>query len=95
MNNNINPIAFFPDYKGRLGDLRIERRGQELWQKLSQHPCSSIRQLAKTRAEQKAYYRFLNNERIEEEEELIKVASSRMSQLAEGRHLLVYKTHVK
>jgi len=87
MNNNINPVAFFPNYKGYLGDLRLERRGHELWQKLSQHPCSSIRQLAETQAEQKAYYRFLNNERIEEEE-LIKEASFRMSQLAKSRHLL-------
>lgn len=87
MNHNINPVAFFPDYTGYLGDLRLERRGKELWQKLSQHPCSSIRQLAKTRAEQKAYYRFLNNEKIEEEE-LISEASFRMSQLARGRHLL-------
>jgi len=87
MNHNINPVAFFPDYTGYLGDLRLERRGKELWQKLSRHPCSSIRQLAKTRAEQKAYYRFLNNEKIEEEE-LISEASFRMSQLARGRHLL-------
>lgn len=87
MNHNINPVAFFPDYTGHLGDLRLERRGHELWQKLSQHPCSSIRQLAETKAEQKAYYRFLNNEKIEEEE-LISEASFRMSQLARGRHLL-------
>ena len=87
MNEHINPKAFFPDYTGYLGDLRLERRGQELWGKLSQHPGSSIRQLANDRAEQKAYYRFLNNERIEEAQ-LIKEASIRMSQLAKGRHLL-------
>jgi hypothetical protein len=87
MNNNINPVAFLPDYFGRLGDLRLERRGQALWKRLSQHPCSSIRQLAETQAEQKAYYRFLNNEKIAEEE-LTKEASFRMSQLSEGRHLL-------
>lgn len=87
MDHNINPVAFSPDYTGHLGDLRLERRGKELWQKLSQHPCSSIRQLAKTRAEQKAYYRFLNNEKIEEQE-LINEVSFRMGQLAKGRHLL-------
>lgn len=87
MKQNISPSAFFPDYSGYLGDLRLERRGQELWQKLSCHPCSSIRQLAETPAEQKAYYRFLNNEKIEEGE-LITEASFRMSQLAKSRHLL-------
>ncbi len=87
MIDTINPEAFFPNYKGRLGDLRIERRGQELWQKLSLHPCSSIRQLAGNCAEQKAYYRFLNNENVKEEQ-LIQEASSRVSMLAKGRHLL-------
>jgi hypothetical protein len=55
--------------------------------KLSQHPSSSIRKISKTPAEQKAYYRFLNNDRIEEEQ-LINEASLRMSKLAKGRHLL-------
>jgi hypothetical protein len=87
MTENINPIAFFPNYTGYLNDIRLERRGQELWKKLSQHPCSSIRQLAKTQSEQKAYYRFLNNERIEEEQ-LISEAALRMGQLAKGRQLL-------
>jgi Transposase DNA-binding len=87
MTENINPIAFFPNYTGYLNDIRLERRGQELWKKLSQHPCSSIRQLAKTQSEQKAYYRFLNNERIEEEQ-LISEATLRMGQLAKGRQLL-------
>jgi len=87
MNEYINPKAFFPDYTGLLGDLRSERRAQELWEKLCRHPGSSIRQLASERAEQAAYYRFLNNDRIEEGQ-LIKEASTRMSTLAEGRHLL-------
>ena len=87
MNDKINPLAFFPDYTGYLGDLRLEHRGQELWQKLSLHPYSSIRQLAGDSAEQKAYYRFLNNEKVEEGQ-LTKEASSRMGQLAKGRQLL-------
>ena len=87
MNEHINPNAFFPDYTGFLGDLRSERRGQELWKKLSRHPGSSIRQLAKDSAEQKAFYRFLSNTRIEERQ-LIEEAAKRMSTLTEGRHLL-------
>ena len=53
MNHNINPFVFFQDYTGHLGDLSLERRGYELWQKLSQHPCSSILQFAETKAEKK------------------------------------------
>ncbi|MDO5978215.1 IS4 family transposase [Flavivirga spongiicola] len=87
MIETINPQHFYPDYTGKLGDLRSERRGMELWGKLSEHPSSTIRQLASNKAEQKAYYRFLNNDRINEED-LIKESSGRMSNLSKGRHLL-------
>ncbi len=87
MNINTNPILFSPNYTGCIGDLRLERRGNELSKKLSQHPSSSIRQVSASSAEQKAYYRFLNNERVDEQE-LINEASYRMSQLAQGRDLL-------
>ena len=87
MNTLINPSAFFPDYSGYLVDLRLSRRGKELWNRLNEHPCSSIQQLSKTRAEQKAYYRFLNNDRVLEDH-LIEEACSRLGQLVGGRHLL-------
>ncbi len=87
MNNMINPRHFLPDYKGLIGDLRLERRAGALFNRISQRPSSTIQQLANNRAEQKAYYRFLNNKRVEEEQ-LIGEASSRMSKLAKGRHLL-------
>ena len=87
MNDNIDPIGFFPDYAGCFNDLRLERRAKELWRKLSLHPSSTIRKLSKSTAEQKAYYRFLNNEKIEEEQ-LIREATTRMSKLAKGLHLL-------
>ncbi len=87
MEYNIHPQAFFPNYKGYFKDERLERRRQELWKRLSEQPCSSIRKLSISPAEQKAFYRFLNNERMNEEE-LINEASFRMGQLAKGRHLL-------
>lgn len=65
----------------------MERRGMQLWYKLSARPSSTIRQLAVNKAEQKAYYRFLNNDRIKEEP-LIHEASTRMGNLSKGRHLL-------
>ncbi len=87
MEINTNPSLFSPDFRGYLGDLRLERRGNEICKKLYQHPSSSIRQVSSTRAEQKAYYRFLNNEKVEEQD-LINEVTSRMSLLAKGRHLL-------
>lgn len=87
MKETISPQHFFPDYIGKLGDLRSERRGMELWDKLSARPSSTIRQLASNKAEQKAYYRFLNNDRVNEED-LINESSGRMRNLSEGRHLL-------
>lgn len=87
MKINTNPILFSPNYIGRIGDLRLEKRANKLCKKLLEHPSSSIRQVSSSPSEQKAYYRFLNNERVEEQE-LINEASSRMSQLAKDRHLL-------
>ena len=78
---------FSPDFRGHLGDLRLERRGNELCRKLFQHPSSSIRQVSPTQAEQKAYYRFLNNEKVEEQD-LINEVTSRTRNMAKGRHLL-------
>lgn len=87
MRETINPQNFSPNYTGKLGDLRSERRGMELWDKLSKRPSSTIRQLAGNKAEQKAYYRFLNNDSIKEDH-LIGESSERMGHLSKGRHLL-------
>jgi len=87
MRETINPSNFYPNYTGKLGDFRSERRGMELWNKLTKHPSSTIRQLANNKAEQKAYYRFLNNNSIKEEH-LIDESSQRMGKLSKGRHLL-------
>lgn len=87
MQETISPESFYPDYIGKLSDLRSERRGMELWGKLSEHRSSTIRQLACNRAEQKAYYRFLNNGNISEEH-FIDESSQGMSELSKGRHLL-------
>lgn len=87
MEQTIKANFFIPDYTGKLGDRRLEQRGRELSSKLSAHPSSTIRQLADSRAEQKAFYRFLNNDRVKEEP-FIKEASERMGRLSDDRHLL-------
>jgi hypothetical protein len=81
------PSNFIADFSGLFGDTRLDRRGKKLWNKLNSSPCSSIRKLSSDNAEQKAYYRFLNNERVKETE-LINEAIQRMKKMSEGRHLL-------
>lgn len=87
MEKMISPRFFSPNYTGRFNDTRLERRGAELVSRLSLHPSSSIRQLAVNAAQQKAFYRFLENDKITEEI-LIEEISSRMSSLATAKHLL-------
>jgi len=58
-----------------------------LFRKLSSSPGSSIRKIAGSWAEQKAFYRFLNHPKVTEEI-LIKEATTRLQSLAKGRHLL-------
>jgi len=79
--------SFFVDYSGLFGDVRLARRGETLWNRLSLTPCSSIRQLSGNNAEQRAYYRFLHNEKVSETV-LIEEAVGRMKELSTDRHLL-------
>lgn len=78
---------FIANYTGFFGDTRLEARGKDLWNKLSLQPCSSIRRLSSNNAEQKAFYRFLNNDYVKEEA-LVKETVSRMERLSLDRHLL-------
>lgn len=82
-----NPSNFIANYAGLMGAIRLERRGKELWNKLSQTPCSSIRKVSSNNADQKAYYRFLNNENVTETNLIIE-ATRRMENMSEGSHLL-------
>lgn len=79
--------GFIVDYKGFIKDARLVSRGKALFNKLALTPCSSIRRLAQDEAEQKSYYRFLNNPRVKEEA-MVAEAAKRVGALAEGRHLL-------
>ena len=85
--NSISPIHFFPDYTGKFGDKRLEDRARNLWSRLSERSSSSIRQISTNKAEQKAFYRFLNNGSVKEDA-LIEESSARMGKLSNGRHLL-------
>jgi len=75
------------NYNGHLGDKRIEKRGIEFNRRLFINSTQSIQRLSQTRAEQKAYYRFLLNEKVSETK-LIDELLSRCSQQVKGKVVL-------
>ena len=83
----LSPTNFIVNYTGLFGDIRLERRGKQLWNKLSINPCSSIRRLSSDNAEQKSYYRFLNNSNVKEEDFILET-TKRMEQISSDRHVL-------
>lgn len=54
------------NYNGLFNDKRLERRAEQLSRSLLRSATSSIQSLCETRAEQKAYYRLLRSEKVEE-----------------------------
>jgi len=75
------------NYEGCFGDKRIELRGTELHRRLFINSTQSIQGLSQTRAEQKAYYRFLHNEKASETK-LIKELQERCSRQVKGKVVL-------
>lgn len=83
----MSPLSFVANYKGMTGDKRLDTRAQSLWNSLSKQPGSTISKLSSNRAEQVAYYRLLENEKLSEQD-LINELTSRVSPLVVGRDLL-------
>jgi len=75
------------NYTNRFGDKRIERRGEELSKRLFQSGRSCIQGLSFSRAEQKAFYRLLHNNKVSERK-LVEELSHRCSASAEGKVVL-------
>ena len=80
-------LTNIPNYEGLTGDSRLDKRLKSLCNQLSKTPCSTISALSDNRAEQVAYYRLLENEKLTEDD-LIKELTSRVSGLVENRHVL-------
>jgi hypothetical protein len=87
MECNISPLNFIANYKGMTGDKRLDARAQSLWNSLSKQPGSTISKLSSNRAEQVAYYRLLEDEKLTEQD-LINELTNRVSLLVAGRDLL-------
>jgi len=75
------------NYEGYFGDRRIEDRGCELQRRLFSNSTRSIQGLSLNRAEQKAYYRFLHNEKASEVK-LVKELQARCGRQVKGKVVL-------
>ncbi|HCN82678.1 MAG TPA: IS4 family transposase [Sphingobacteriaceae bacterium] len=75
------------NFTNRFGDSRIERRAEALLKRLFQSGSRTIQSLSFSRAEQKAFYRILRNEKASEEK-LIEELSHRCSLSAKGKIVL-------
>ena len=84
---DISPKHFMANYAGLTGDKRLDKRAQSLWESLNNQPSSTISKLSSSRAEQVAYYRLLENEKLTEKD-LINELTARVSPLVAGRDLL-------
>ena len=87
MENKNSPLHFKADYRGLTGDKRIDKRAQNLWSSLCKQPGSTISKLSDSRAEQMAYYRLLENEKLREQD-LIDELVGRVCSLVDGRDIL-------
>lgn len=80
-------INIFPDFSGTFGDDRIDKRAQKALSQLLIGRNSSIRQITENKAEQKAFYRLLDNESFSEQN-IEQCIVKRCSELSAGRHVL-------
>ena len=81
-------IGLSPDYDGKFGDKRLDKRAAIVSHALMKSKVSSIRRATDDEASQKAAYRFLNNEKVEEKI-LIDALKQRTGHLSAGRDVLV------
>ncbi len=82
-----SPKYFIPDYADFTNDKRLDVRLKQLSDSLCIRPGSNISQLSESRADQIAYYRLLENDKLKENA-LINELTGRMSNLCTGRNLL-------
>ena len=80
-------INSYPDFSGSFVDKRIDKRAGEVLRSLTMGRTSSLRQVTKSDAEQKSFYRLFNNESFTEEG-IKRSIVSRCGELCSGRHVL-------
>jgi hypothetical protein len=80
-------INSFTDFSGSFGDERIDKRAQKALSQLLKGRNSSIRRITENKAEQKGFYRLLDNENFSEEK-IEAAIVKRCSELSVERHVL-------
>jgi hypothetical protein len=75
------------DYTKKFNDKRLEKRGLQLLWRLFSGSSQVIQQVAHSRAEQKGFYRFLNNEKVSEQA-FIEEMAGRCGKAVAGRVVL-------
>jgi hypothetical protein len=81
-------ISHVPNYQGIFSDQRLDKRGDKIGSLLCRSRSSSIKRIANNEADQKGFYRFLENDRVGEEG-LIKELTQRCGLNSIGRNVLV------
>jgi len=84
-----NPILSYARSRqsAAFGDQRLEKRGAQLYEALSQHRTTSIRAISRDRAEQMGDYRWLGNDEVTLDEVIESLRVDCQGHL-EGRHVL-------
>src|SRR4051812_1604915 len=80
-------MLYQPDFTGYFGDIRLERRGRRLLERLFHHGTKSLQAIALTRAEQKGFYHLLRSDKVSEQQ-LIKELAARCAKAASGKVVL-------
>jgi Transposase DNA-binding len=80
-------MLYQPDYSGYFGDVRLERRGRRLLERLFHNGTTSLQALSLTRAEQKGFYHLLRSEKVSEQQ-LIKELAARCAKAAKDKVVL-------
>jgi len=61
-------LSLSPDFNGLLDNKRLERRAHLLSTSLVKGKSASVHAVTQSEAEQKAFYRFLDNKRVTKDE---------------------------
>lgn len=81
-------INHTPNFQGIFSDKRLDKRGDDIGSILIRSRSSSIKGITKDEAEQKGFYRFLNNDTVDEKG-LINELTQRCGLNSTGRNVLV------
>jgi hypothetical protein len=81
-------LSHKPNFKGIFPDKRLDKRAEIITSQLIFSRTSSVKGSTKTEADQKGFYRFLENEQVDESK-IVKELTQRCSMNVNGRDVLV------